>query len=86
MDNSGPVEITSSGTIDAPVNELWALVSDFGSVARWHPDVASSRLESGSGNEAGSVRSIRLCSGMSVRERLGIEGLRRATASNGPVS
>jgi uncharacterized protein YndB with AHSA1/START domain len=70
MDNREPVEIASSGTIDAPVNELWALVSDFGNVARWHPDVTSSRLESGSVNETGSVRSIRLRSGMSLRERL----------------
>src|SRR5216684_2326275 len=66
VENGSPVEITSSGVIEAPASELWALVSDFGDVARWHPDVTSSRLESGSGNEAGAVRSIRLRNGLSA--------------------
>jgi hypothetical protein len=64
------IEVASSGVIDAPTEEVWNLVSDFNNVGRWHPDVTESRLESGSGREAGAVRSVRLRNGMSIRERL----------------
>jgi hypothetical protein len=64
------VEVESSGVIDAPLENLWQLLSDFNNIAQWHPDVAESHLESGTGREAGSVRSIRLRNGISVRERL----------------
>src|SRR5258708_3136466 len=33
------VEVESSGIIDAPLEKLWDLVSDFSNVAHWHPDV-----------------------------------------------
>jgi uncharacterized protein YndB with AHSA1/START domain len=64
------VEIESSGVIDAPVEQVWTLVSDFNNVDRWHPDVIESRLESGSGREPGAVRTVHLRNGMSIRERL----------------
>jgi hypothetical protein len=64
------VKVESAGVINAPVEKLWGLVSDFNSVAQWHPEVTESRLESGSGREAGSVRTVRLRNGMSIRERL----------------
>jgi hypothetical protein len=64
------IEVESSGVIDAPLEKLWNLVSDFNNVAQWHPDVAESRLESGSGREAGAVRTVRLRNGMSIREQL----------------
>lgn len=64
------VNLESSGVVDAPVKALWGLVSDFNNIARWHPDVTESRLESGSGREPGAVRSIRLRNGVSIRERL----------------
>ena len=64
------VEIESSGVINAPVAKIWDLVRDFHNVSRWHPDVAESRIESGSGREAGAVRAIRLRNGMALREQL----------------
>src|SRR5580700_558448 len=39
------VEVESSGIIDAPLERLWDLVSDFSNLAHWHPDVAECRLE-----------------------------------------
>ena len=57
---SNRVEVESSGVIDAPLDNLWQLLSDFNNVAQWHPDVTESHLESGSGREVGSVRSVRL--------------------------
>ena len=64
------VEIESSGAIDAPIERVWSLVSDFNNVARWHPDVTESHLESGSGGEAGAVRAVHLRNGMTIQERL----------------
>ena len=52
------------------VGQSVAALERFNNVAQWHPDVTESHLESGSGREAGSVRSIRLRNGISVRERL----------------
>jgi len=51
------VEVESSGRIDAPLERLWDLVSDFSNLAHWHPDVTECRLESGSSRQAGAVRS-----------------------------
>lgn len=65
-----PVEVESSGVIDAPLEKLWNLVSDFNNVRLWHPDVTESRLESGSGREVGAERTVHLRNGMAIRERL----------------
>jgi hypothetical protein len=70
MSSSKRVEIESSGVIDAPVEALWDLVSDFSNVVRWHPDVTECRIVSGSSAEAGAERIIRLRNGMAIRERL----------------
>jgi Polyketide cyclase / dehydrase and lipid transport len=67
---SNRIEVESSGVIDAPLENLWQLLSDFNIVAQWHSDVTESHLESGSGREAGSVRSVRLRNGISIRECL----------------
>ncbi|MBV9763207.1 MAG: SRPBCC family protein [Acidobacteriaceae bacterium] len=64
------LRVESSGQIDAPVDVLWSFVSNFNNIAHWHPDVIASRLESGTGRDAGSVRNLRLRNGMSIRERL----------------
>jgi hypothetical protein len=68
--SSNRVEVEASGVIDAPLENLWQLLRDFNNIAHWHPDVTESHLESGSGREAGSVRTVRLRSGISIRERL----------------
>src|SRR5260370_39330018 len=65
-----PATVAHSELIDAPVDELWQLLSDFNNVAVWHPDVVHSRIESGTGTQAGAVRAIRLRDGTPVREML----------------
>jgi 8-hydroxy-5-deazaflavin:NADPH oxidoreductase len=64
------VEVASASVIEAPIVALWALVKDFNNVSRWHPDVADSRLESGTGPGPGAIRQVRLRNGMSIREQL----------------
>jgi hypothetical protein len=70
MSSSKRVEIESSGVIDAPVEAVWELVSDFSNVVPWHPDVTECRIVSGSSTEAGAVRRLRLRNGVSIRGRL----------------
>jgi hypothetical protein len=52
-DHVSPAHVAHSELIDAPVDELWQLLSDFNNVAVWHPDVVRSRIESGPGTQAG---------------------------------
>src|SRR5262249_45277673 len=70
MSQPCPVEVEASGIIDAPLERVWNLVSNFNNVGRWHPDVTSSVLDVGSGKETGSERTVRLRNGMTIRERL----------------
>lgn len=70
MHDVNQVDVTSSSVIDAPVAALWSLVNDFSNVARWHPDVAESPLESGTGRSPGAIRRVRLRNGMWIREQL----------------
>jgi hypothetical protein len=64
------IELESVQVIDAPIKDLWSLVSDFDNVSQWHPDVIDSRIESGSSQQPGAVRSITLRNGMQIKERL----------------
>ena len=70
MPATKPVHIEHAEIIDASVDALWRLVSDFNNVARWHPDVVDSRIETGTGTKPGEVRAIRLRDGTQLKERL----------------
>jgi hypothetical protein len=45
--------------IDAPADEVWAMVGDFGGIQRWAPGTESSRLILHDRNETGAVRLLR---------------------------
>jgi Polyketide cyclase / dehydrase and lipid transport len=68
--NSEQVHVEQAEVIDASIGELWELVANFNNITSWHPDVASSQLEHGSGMEAGSIRALHLRDGTPVREQL----------------
>jgi len=70
MPATRPVHVEHAEIVDASVDALWRLVSDFNNVARWHPDVVDSRIETGTGTEPGAVRAIRLRDGTQLKERL----------------
>jgi len=57
--------------IEAPAEEVWALIGDFGGIQRWAPGTESSRLVLHSRNEAGAIRLLRRRSdGTQVTEKL----------------
>jgi NADPH:quinone reductase len=65
------VEIRRSTILDASLEEVWDILRDFNGHDRWHPAVASSRLEEGaSGDMVGAVRDFRLADGSRIREQL----------------
>jgi NADPH:quinone reductase-like Zn-dependent oxidoreductase len=65
------IQVRRSTIIDAPIDEVWAVLRDFNGHARWHPAVAESRIEDGrAADEAGCVRRFRLTDGGELREQL----------------
>jgi len=65
------VRVRRSTVIDAPVATVWALLRDFNAHDRWHPAVATSRMEgSRPVDQVGGVRAFRLKDGAFLRERL----------------
>jgi uncharacterized protein YndB with AHSA1/START domain len=45
--------------IDAPADEVWAMIGDFGGIQRWAPGTESSRLILHDRNETGAIRLLR---------------------------
>jgi len=65
------MQIQRSTVIDAPLDAVWAVLRDFNGHDRWHPAVATSRLEGGRRtDQVGCVRDFRLAGGERVREQL----------------
>lgn len=65
------VQVRQSTIIDAPVDEVWAILRDFNGHDRWHPAIAFSEIEGGEPLDAvGSVRHFRLNDGGELREQL----------------
>jgi NADPH:quinone reductase len=65
------IRVQRSTIIDAPVDEVWAVLRDFNSHESWHPAVAASRIEQRRGpDEVGCVRDFRLAEGGGLREQL----------------
>ena len=60
-----------SSVINAPIDEVWAKIRSFNSLADWHPAIADSHIE---GNEpsdkVGCIRNFNLQGGGNIREQL----------------
>jgi NADPH:quinone reductase-like Zn-dependent oxidoreductase len=65
------VKVCQSTIIDAPIDDVWAILRDFNSHDRWHPAIAFSEIERGEPVDAvGVVRHFRLADGGELREQL----------------
>jgi NADPH:quinone reductase len=65
------VEVRRSTIVDAPIEQVWAMLRDFNGHDRWHPTVATSRIEEGVPSDMiGAVRDFRLTDGARIREQL----------------
>ena len=65
------VKVCQSTIIEAPIDEVWAILRDFNGHDRWHPAIAFSEIEGGEPVDAvGSVRHFRLNDGGELHEQL----------------
>ena len=63
--------VVKSTIIDAPTDQVWAVLRDFNGHDRWHPAVATSAIERNqSSDRIGCVRRFRLADGSELREQL----------------
>ena len=61
------VEVQVSEVVEAPAEQVWALLSDFGGVARYSPGIEGCEVR---GEGVGAVRALRLPGGATLEERL----------------
>ena len=65
------IRVTRSAVIDAPIEQVWAVLRDFNSHTAWHPVVAESEIEGGErADQVGCVRRFTLRDGNRIREQL----------------
>jgi hypothetical protein len=65
------IKVYVSSVVDAPADQVWALVRDFNALPKWTPFVADSRIEGGlAPDTVGCIRSFRLKDGGTIREQL----------------
>lgn len=57
-------------TIQAPANQVWSKVNNFGDLGAWHPAVAKTEIISGTNNKVGAVRLLTLQDGGKIKETL----------------
>lgn len=66
------IHVDVSTVIETPIAKVWAVVSDFNGLPKWHPAALDSRIEDGGHNgQIGCIRNFALSDGSGrVRETL----------------
>jgi NADPH:quinone reductase len=65
------IRVKRSAVVDAPIEQVWAVLRDFNSHSAWHPAVGESRIEKGEpADQVGCVRNFHLKDGNHIREQL----------------
>ncbi len=65
------VKVIRSTVLSAPVEAVWDVLRDFNGHDRWHPAVATSKVERNiASDQVGCVRRFRLQDGSELREQL----------------
>ena len=63
--------IKVSSVIDAPIGKVWDRIRDFNGLPSWHPRMVESEIEDGKkATDIGCVRSFKVASGATIREKL----------------
>ncbi len=65
------IRVDESAIIDAPVDQVWALLRDFNGHDHWHPAVVTSHIRgAGPSDQVGAIRDFRLATGERLSEQL----------------
>ncbi len=67
---AGRLSVMEKVAINAPANQVWAKVNNFGDLGAWHPAVAKTEILAGTNNQAGAVRLLTLQDGGEIKETL----------------
>jgi uncharacterized protein YndB with AHSA1/START domain len=55
------IKVRTSTVINAPLDKVWAMASNFNGLPNWHPTAGSSEIEAGkANNEVGCVRNFQI--------------------------
>ncbi|MDN3355863.1 SRPBCC family protein [Actinomadura sp. DC4] len=60
----------ASAVLPVSADRVWEAIRDFGSIADWHPGIASAELKGGAGDQVGAVRRLTGPGGELFVERL----------------
>jgi len=64
------LKVTKQVTINASADKVWATISDFGGLDKWHPALESDKIVAGKDNEVGAERLLTLKGGGTIHEKL----------------
>jgi NADPH:quinone reductase len=65
------VEVRKSTIVDAPIEQVWAMLRDFNGHDQWHPAVSISMIDDGApADMIGAIRDFKLSDGSRIREQL----------------
>jgi NADPH:quinone reductase len=65
------VEVRCSTILNAPLEDVWAILRDFNGHEYWHPAVVRSAIEDDAeGDHVGAVRNFQMVDGTRIREQL----------------
>ncbi|MEM6620841.1 MAG: SRPBCC family protein [Pseudomonadota bacterium] len=64
------MHVYRSMILDAPLDQVWAVVRAFDGVAAWNPAVTAAQMESGTATATGSIRHLDIADGTAFRETL----------------
>lgn len=70
VSNAGSLSVVEKVAINAPADQVWAKVNNFGDLGAWHPAVAKTEILEGVNNEKGAVRLLTLQDGGTITETL----------------
>ena len=57
------IRVKETIEINAPADQVWAIVGNFGDLGRWHPAIAKTDITSGKAAEVGATRVLTLQDG-----------------------
>ena len=64
-------EITIQSAVDAPIEQVWRVIADYGNVAVWNPNIKASRIIGEQAQGVGALRQCDLSDGKNyVQERI----------------
>jgi len=66
----GPLKVTETIEINAPVAKVWAAIKDYDGLNKWHPGFAKDEIVKGSNNTPGAVRALTIKDGPTFTEEL----------------